>query len=289
MTDIDNEHGLAQPRWPWQAAGAVLLTAAAAAGAAVYLHWIPCRGSMFNGTVFEPRASGDLPDACLTRMDTGIPFPSPPEVAEQAPWALELGALAMGLAIAAWIVLVLGLRLRRQTRLAGLLAAVAPSVLAVMAGSAALDRQRDPDAYTSEWISLAVEVMAVVVLIAFWLRHDDLRHGLFPGMVLVLWGATAFGAVHGIADYVAMTMFNQNNWDTPPGTGWITVGVLVISGCGSIAFGGSSLATGQRPDHPLPPLRLAELMSVRSGGHDRLTDWTPLVSRRLGGGRGRPY
>jgi len=238
MEDTEDENVQAQPRWPWFAAGVLLFASAALTAVSVHLHWIPCRGSMLNGTVFATTATAELTDACLARMDTGLPFPYPPEIAEQAPWASELAGIAMVLAVAAWVVLVLGLRLRRKTRSVALIAAVVPTLVAVMGLSAALNRRRDPDAYISGWLWIAVDVVAVVVMVVLWRRNTELRSGVLPGLAFVLWGATAFGMAHSIAEYMGMLLFNQNNWDTPPGTGWVTVAVLVIAGSASFWFGG---------------------------------------------------
>ncbi|WP_147453963.1 hypothetical protein [Tessaracoccus antarcticus] len=144
----------------------------------------------------------------------------------------------MVLAVASWVVLVLGLRLRGETRCVALIAAVAPTLVAVLGLFAALNRRRHPDAYISGWLWIAVDVVAVVVMLVLWWRNTELRSGVLPGVAFVLWGATAFGMAHGIVEYLSMTLFNQNNWDTPPGTGWITVAVLVIAGSASFGFGG---------------------------------------------------
>ena len=50
----------------------------------------------------------EFSEACLRRMDGGIPFPYPPEPAEQTARASELGVAATVLTGLAWIVLVLG-------------------------------------------------------------------------------------------------------------------------------------------------------------------------------------
>jgi hypothetical protein len=52
----------------------------------------------------------------------------------------------------------------------------------------------------------------------YWLR-----------LVVVLWGTTAFGAIHTIAEYVAMIIFSERDWDDPPGTGYLTVATITIS------------------------------------------------------------
>jgi hypothetical protein len=46
--------------------------------------------------------------------------------------------------------------------------------------------------------------------------------------VVVLWGTTAFCAIHTIAEYVAMIIFSERDWDDPPGTGYLTVAVITI-------------------------------------------------------------
>lgn len=257
-TDHEPEGDQGHSRWPWFAAGALLLTSAAAAAVAVHLHWIPCRGSMLDETAFAPRGVRELSSACLARMDSGLPFPYPPEIAEQAPGASQLGSLGMGLAALAWIVLVLGLPLRAEARWIAMVAAVVPGLMAVGAIVAAQDRTRDPEAYVSGWLWIAVEVVAVAAMIMLWRRNVDLQNGMFLGLAIVLWGSTAFGMIHGITEYVAMTLFNQNNWDTPPGTGWMTVAVLVLAGCGAVVIGGLGSRGELRADgpDPLPPIRL---------------------------------
>jgi hypothetical protein len=46
---------------------------------------------------------------------------------------------------------------------------------------------------------------------------------------LVLWRTTAFGMVHAIAQWDAMVIFSDANWDGPPGTGYLTGATLIIS------------------------------------------------------------
>ena len=250
MGDVDVQQ--AQPRWPWFAAGVLLFASAVLTAVSVHLHWIPCRGSMLIGTMFAPTSTADFTDACLSRMDTGLPFPYPPEIAEQEPWASELGGVGALLAVLSWVVLVLGLSLRWTTRSIALIAAVVPTIVAVEGVLAALDRQRDPDFYISGWLWIAVEVVAVAVMIVLWVRNTELRSETLLGLAIVLWGATAFGLAHGMAEYIAMSAFNENNWDTPPGTGWITVAVLVVAGSASLRFGAGRRATRKAADMASP-------------------------------------
>ena len=242
----------AQPRWPWFTAAALLFASAALTAVSVHLHWIPCRGSMLDGTVFATSRTAELTDVCLSRMDTGLPFPYPPEIAEQAPRASELGGIGMLLAVASWVVLVLGLHLPRKTRWVALVAAVVPTLVAVMGLSAALDRQREPDAYISGWLWIAVDLVAIGVMAVLWWRNIKLGGGALLGLAVVLWGATAFGMAHAIVEYMGMSLFNENNWDTPPGTGWITVAVLVVAGSASLRFGAGRRATRKAADMASP-------------------------------------
>ncbi len=205
-----------QPRWPWFVASGFLFTSGALTAVSVHLHWIPCRGGMLDGTVFNL---------------TTIP---------------NLTRLAMVLAIASWIVLVLGLRLGRETKWVALLAAVVPLIVAVQGISAALNRRRDPKAYISGWLWIAVEIVALVIFIVLSRLNAQLPSRILVGLGVVLWGATAFGLAHSFFEYMTMAALNRNNWDTPPGTGWITVVVLVTAGSAALWFGASR--------HESPPL-----------------------------------
>jgi hypothetical protein len=42
-------------------------------------------------------------------------------------------------------------------------------------------------------------------------------------------GYNAFGIVHTTVEYVIMIRFSDANWDTPPGTGYLTVATITIS------------------------------------------------------------
>jgi hypothetical protein len=104
-----------EQRWLWFLAAGVMLASAVAAAWSTYLYWLPCRGSMLEGTLIHPY-SGDgrtyeeftkldpavkaAMHACEARMDG--------DISEQAPWTSELLVLAMALAGLAWLTLVLG-------------------------------------------------------------------------------------------------------------------------------------------------------------------------------------
>jgi hypothetical protein len=48
-------------------------------------------------------------------------------------------------------------------------------------------------------------------------------------LVVVLWGTTAFGVGHVVAEYAIMIRFSDTNWDSPPGFGYLTVATITIS------------------------------------------------------------
>jgi hypothetical protein len=67
------------------------------------------------------------------------------------------------------------------------------------------------------------------LLVAILVWQSEVVGSCLLRLVVVLWGTTAFGAIHTITEYVAMIIFSSWDWDTPPGTGYITVGIITIS------------------------------------------------------------
>lgn len=255
MTAAPDRAPAVSRRWPWVGAAALLMLAAAATACSTYLHWLPCRGTMLDGSVLAARPSVmNFSEACLRRMDTSTPFPYPPEVAEQAPWASELGAAAMALSGLAWLVLVLEVRSSRRDTFVAALPTVVSLAMAALCLAAAANRDRDPDAYTPLWLLLAVEVVAVPALVLVWRRQPERGGRRFVSLVVVAWGATAFGLVHQVLDYFTMTAFSQANWDTPPGTGYGTALVLVLAAAAA-AFGLPQVSPARRASADQPVRR----------------------------------
>lgn len=205
----------------------MMLAAAAAAAWSTYLHWLPCRGAMLSASILHGYAYGpDFSDACLRRMDTGTPIPFPPEPAEVTSRAAELGIVATVLLGLATLVVVLGLRLQARLKALALLPGLATLVVAGVAISALRDPARNPDGYLSLWLWIANEAATVVVVVVLY-RTAALVEPL--RLVVLLWGTTATGLVHTMGEYAAMTLFSDANWDTPPGTGHLTVAVVVLA------------------------------------------------------------
>jgi hypothetical protein len=225
-----------EQRWPWLLAAGLMLAAAVAAARSTYLYWLPCRGSMLEGTLIHP-SSGDgrtyeeftkldpavkaAMRACEARMDG--------DISEQAPWTSELLVLAMALAGLAWLTLVLGLRWQLRTKAVAALPGLAAVVMALVAAMAIGDVARGQDDPTPWDLSMTIELSALVALAAIWAWQPDVRAGRLLRLVVALWGATAFGAIHLILEYVIMIHFSERNWDDPPGTGYLTVATITIS------------------------------------------------------------
>jgi hypothetical protein len=227
-----NRYGLSvrEQRWPWLLTAGLMLAAAVAAAWSTYLYWLPCRGTMLEGTLIQP-FSGDgrtydeyekldpavkaSMDACLRRMDG--------DISELAPWTSELHVVAIALLGVAWLTLVLGLRWRLRTRAVAALPGLATLVVAVAEAAALGDAGHVP-----MMLLFSIELSAVVALIAILAWQSEVIGRCWLRLVVVLWGTTAFGAIHTIAEYVAMIIFSERDWDDPPGTGYLTVAVITI-------------------------------------------------------------
>jgi hypothetical protein len=154
-------------------------------------------------------------DACLRRMDG--------DISELAPWTSELHVVAIALLGVAWLTLVLGLRWRLRTRAVAALPGLATLVVAVAEAAALGDAGHVP-----MMLLFSIELSAVVALIAILAWQSEVIGRCWLRLVVVLWGTTAFGAIHTIAEYVAMIIFSERDWDDPPGTGYLTVAVITI-------------------------------------------------------------
>ena len=185
---------------------------------------------MLEGTIIRPTV-GDGPSyedfekldpavkarmfACEARMDG--------DVAGLAPWTDELRIIAMVLLGVAWLVLVLGLQWQLRTKAVAILPGLATFAAALAAAGS--NRENLPPM----WLLFSIEVAAAVALVAISAWQPETRGRHIRRLAVVLWGTTAFGAIHTIAEYVAMIIFSERDWDTPPGTGYLTVAVITIS------------------------------------------------------------
>lgn len=225
-------------RWRW-AAVAMLLLAAAATARATYLFWLPCRGSMTGGLIVVHATDVPIADACLRQMDSGTPFPYPPDDALYPTAGPVLAAVAMALVGLAWSALVLSLRWRLRTTVVAVVPSLLLVGLALTSGRAAvLDGARGAHASSAWWILLEVAALSVLVVVGRW--QPELSGWDMLRLTVVLWGVSAFGVVHETVDYVTMTTLNTWNWDCPPGCGYPTVLAITVA---ALAAGGTRSAT----------------------------------------------
>jgi hypothetical protein len=228
-----------EQRWPWLLTAAMMLAAAVAAAWSTYLHWLPCQGSMLDGTIIhhtvgdgrsyeefqrlDPAVKARML-ACEGRMDTSFYEPG-----EQTPWAPELFVLAMALAGLAWLMLVLGLRWQLRTKVVAALPGLASLATAVVGAVAIGDAVPPPDNPVLGMLLLIIEWSALVALVAILAWQPEVRgRRRFLRLVVALWGTTAFGGYHGMLESMIMIVFSDRDWDTPPGTRYLTVAAITI-------------------------------------------------------------
>ena len=126
----------------------------------------------------------------------------------------------------AWLALVLGLRWRLRTKA---VAALPGLVTLAVAGAGAIGAGRGLDDSPLVRLVLTIELLAVVALVAISAWQPEVRGRGVLRLAVVLWGTTAFGVVHVIVEVMIMINFSDANWDTPPGTGYLTVATITIS------------------------------------------------------------
>ena len=219
---------MGERRWPWVMSSVLLMAAGVAAGWATYLHWMPCRGALLSGSVVRGYRYGpDFSEACLRRMDGGLPFAYPPEPSEQTAWASELGVVAMVLAGTALLVLTLGMRWAARTKAVVALPGPATLTLAAVSAVAISETGRGPGDYVSGWLLLTPEAAMVVAIVAIVAWQPEVTRRCWAGVLVMAWGSTAFGGVHLALEYAFMVAFSDANWDVPPLTGYVTAATLM--------------------------------------------------------------
>jgi hypothetical protein len=220
-----------EQRGLWLRTVALMLLSAVAAGWSTYLHWLPCRGTMLEGTIIHPRV-GDGRSyeefekldpavkatllACDRRMD-----------GDQGPWESELNVVALALLGVAWLALVLGLRWQLRTKEVAALPGLATLALAGLVAIG--DAASGGDAFIPMIVVWSIELSAAAGLVAILVWQPEVHGRHMRRLLVVLWGTTAFGFIHVMAEYTIMSNFSDRNWDAPPGTGYLTVAVIAVS------------------------------------------------------------
>lgn len=217
----------ADRRWPWVVSGVLLVVAGAAAWRATLVSWSSCAGatSLASSILASYLEAIEWSDACYVQMDGGgfLHWPDP--------GAADAAATSMVVTAAAWLVLVAGVR---WSLLARLLAAGAGSVTLVLGVVTWTADRAGSEALRGD-LMLAVDVTALAAFAAVvvtW-RCD---HYAF-GRAAVAWlAAASFGAGHMLLEYLAMVTVSAANWDTPPGTGYLSAWFLAASGVAIIVL-----------------------------------------------------
>ena len=212
-----------QARRPWVLASALLLLGALSGAGAVYVHWLPCRGSMLSGSVLHGYAYGpDFSESCLRAMDAGFSLVWPSGAKR---WDAEsvLGTTTALLLALAWTVVVAGSRWSGRTKLpAGL-----PVVVTATAGATSLLGGGEALDTAFTWLLVAVDVLGIVAFVAIGVREEPgARVLLQSGLALAAVGAVGWFPL--IGDYLVMAATSDANWDAPPGTGYVTVATIAL-------------------------------------------------------------
>lgn len=233
-------------RWVFGVTEGLLILAAVAATAAIYLHWSPCGGDAIT--------PDEIQSACLARMDAAWAFPFAPEAAERslATDGLRLGALL--LLTLAWSLVSLCQPWRPLVRL---VVALPVLPLLVMAADTAW-LITHPAAESHRWARDAPVVMdlcavaafvAIVMLAAPLHHHGDrpghplpakasISYGSFRWRAaLLLLGVSAASQLRSYLEFFAVVGFSDLNWDTPPGTGYFTAASIAACAIGSLLAG----------------------------------------------------
>ncbi len=174
------------------------------------------------GEAFSPRT--DFAETCGQRMDAGSPFAF--DLAADIPGLREAGLIALVLCSAAWLIVVIGTRWSVKTKVLGVMVSV-PGLASAAATATGLRLDKFGDAGTTLlWLLPPIALIAVLAVNGW---PADVLGPSFPRVLVLLWGATAFDFPHQLVDYAAMTGWSSANWDSPPGTGALTVVTLATS------------------------------------------------------------
>lgn len=209
----------------WLSSATLIAGGAAVYAAAVTLYWRPCAGSMLNGSILRGyRYESEFTEDCLIAMDQAPGFHLPELGAGWTPIG-SLGVVAALLLSAAWWVLLPALQVPKRTRLVAAL----PGVLGlVLLG---LEVARSLNAATPgpiiPVIAVLVDLSVPIVVVA--LHRAGVTGLMLVRVTMVALAATVTGVVHQSAEYFVAIVLSDANWDTPPGSGHLTVTFLWLT------------------------------------------------------------
>jgi hypothetical protein len=96
---------------------------------------------------------------------------------------------------------------------------------------------------------VVLELSVPVSLIA--LAVAGVRGLLLARAAMVVLVATATGFVHQIVEYFAASALSDANWDSPPGTGYLTVIIALLAAVATVALSGRGDRVGSAVPLPL--------------------------------------
>lgn len=234
--DFRTTERLARPARPARGLLIAELLLIAASGLVVWithLGWAPCAGSMLEGTQFDPTPHDwNFTEACTAAMDHGDGFPISGWLESPLQQTVNgLNALALLLLGVAWLALVRGWGVRGRGWLLASLPGLANLGLAGVAAAAFVWPPAGVLAVTSVGM-LMMDLAGIIGVIAV-MASAGATHSTASWIRVVLLGlaVTAAGFGHLMTDYLVMTSFSEANWDSPPGTGFLTafsIGVFAL-------------------------------------------------------------
>jgi hypothetical protein len=217
-----------------------------------YLGWTPCAGSMLEGTQFDPTPhEWTFTQACHEAMDHGDGFPVSGWLESPLQRTVNgLNAIALLLLGVAWLMLVRNWGgLRRGVRM--LLAALPGLLNLWLAGVAAVSFVWPPSEFPglASVAMLAMDlagVAAVVVLLASPAPGSaSIARSIRVVLLALATTAASFG--HLFSDYAFMVGFSEANWDSPPGSGYLTAFSIGLFAILSMIVGAVGRLRGPRP------------------------------------------
>lgn len=225
----------------WLLAAALIGGAAVLESVAVALVWRPCAGQMLNGSILVGGAyPTEFTDACLAAMDGAHVFPLL-AAGEDFTWAAASGTASAALLASAWLLLLPAFAVRGWTWLMTALPGL--STLGGVAAVAVWSLEGSRGGWsTGTWLLLLANLSVPVALLA--LRRAGLGGTVLVRAAVVAVAAAAPGVLSRIAEFYLSVMLSDANWDTPPGTGWLTAAFCCAAAVGTAVGWWRSRARG---------------------------------------------
>lgn len=240
---------VARPTGGFLAAELLLIAASGVVVWVTHLGWAPCAGSMFESTQFDPTPhDANFSPACYEAMDHGDGFPISSWLESPLQQTVNgLNAIALLLLGLAWVLLV---RSRGVQGVRALLASL-PGVLNLWLAAVATAGFIWPPAETPGTAGIAILLMDIAGLVGVLVLLSGTAASRSAGsgirIVLLAFAVTAPSLSRILTDYLVMSTFSEANWDSPPGTGFLTAFSIALFAILSMIVGVIARLAGLRP------------------------------------------